>query len=63
MKVPAASNVRAGIEVDDTVGSAVLTASQIWEMLQSNLTTPGSIGERLKNCSTVQTTGSQIASL
>jgi hypothetical protein len=63
MKVPAASNVRAGIEVDDTVGTAVLTASQIWEMLQSNLTTPGSIGERLKNCSTVQTTGSQIASL
>jgi hypothetical protein len=63
MKVPTASNVRAGIEVDNTVGTAVLTASQIWEMLQSNLTTPGSIGERLKNCSTVQTTGSQIASL
>jgi hypothetical protein len=63
MRVPAASNVRAGIEVDNTVGTAVLTASQIWEMLQSNLTTPGSIGERLKNCSTVQTTGSQIASL
>jgi hypothetical protein len=28
----------------------------------ANLTTPNSIGERLKNCSTVATTGAQIAS-
>jgi hypothetical protein len=63
MRVPSASNVRAGIEVDNTVGTAVLTANQIWDILRSNLTVAGSIGERLKECSTIESTGDQLVSL
>jgi hypothetical protein len=34
----------------------------LWDEAVTNITTPNSIGERLKNCSTVATTGAQIAS-
>jgi hypothetical protein len=37
-------------------------APLLWDEDVANLTTPNSIGERLKNCSTVATTGAQIAS-
>jgi hypothetical protein len=37
-------------------------APLLWDEDVANLTTPNSIGERLKNCATVATTGAQIAS-
>jgi len=43
-----------------TVGTAVLTAANIFDTLTSTMTTSGSIGERLANASTVAITGQQI---
>lgn len=63
MKVPAAANVRLGVEVDNTTGTAVLAPGDVWDYLSTNMNTSGSIGERLKNASTVDSTGTQIASI
>lgn len=61
-RIPVASNVRLGVPVDNTVGTATgLTAQDLWDAATSGLNTAGSIGERLKNCSTVATTGDQWA--
>jgi hypothetical protein len=62
MRVPSASNVRLGIGVDNTTGTAVLAVSDIWNYLTNNLNTSGSIGDRLKNSATVASTGDQISS-
>jgi hypothetical protein len=62
LRVPSPSYVSQGVLTDNTVGTAYLSASDVWNVLTSTLTTSGSIGERLKNASTVQTTGDQIAS-
>lgn len=59
--VPVAGSVALGVPVDNTIGTAVLTPSAVWDTLTSTMLTPGSIGERLSNCATVQTTGDQIA--
>lgn len=61
--VPDLSNVRKGVPVDNAVGTAELTAADFWNTLTSTLTTTGSIGERLKNCSTIETTGNQITAI
>jgi hypothetical protein len=65
--VPLPSQVIAGVAVDNTVGTALLTAAAIKAAVLdadvSTLTTTNSIGERLKNCATVQTTGDQLAAL
>ena len=37
-------------------------APLLWDESVTNITTPNSIGERLKNCATVATTGAQISS-
>jgi hypothetical protein len=63
LKVPLPSQVSKGIQTDNTVGTAALTPEDVWNALTSSMTTPGSIGNRLKNTSTVETTGDQIASL
>jgi hypothetical protein len=60
--VPAAGSVALGVPVDNTTGTAVLTPAAVWNTLTSSLTTAGSIGERLKNASTVASTGDQLAS-
>jgi hypothetical protein len=60
--VPSPSNVRKDVATDATVGTADLTAADMWNYLTTNLTTSGSIGERMKNVSTVQTTGDQMSS-
>jgi hypothetical protein len=60
--VPAAGSVALGVPVDATTGTAVLTPAAVWDTLTSSLTTSGSIGERLKNASTVATNGEQLAS-
>jgi hypothetical protein len=63
LKVPAAGSVALGVPVDNTTGTAVLTSQAVWDYATSSLTTSGSIGERLKNASTVDTTGDQLAAL
>jgi hypothetical protein len=63
MRVPAAINVRLGVDVDNTVGTGAITADDVWNVLTSGLNTSGSIGDRLKNTSTVDSTGNQLAAL
>lgn len=62
MRIPPASSVKINVPVDNTVGTGVVSADQIWDVLMSGMNTVGSIGERLKNVSTVATTGQQISS-
>ena len=59
-RIPATSSVAYGVGVDNTVGAAVLTPQSVWDYAISNLNTPGSIGERLKKVSTVDTLGAQL---
>jgi len=60
-RVPAAGSVALGVPVDATTGTAVLTPAAIWDTLTSTMSTSGSIGERLKNASTVASTGQQLS--
>lgn len=59
--VPPAAAVSIGVPVDNTTGTAYLNATDIWNVPLASITTPNSIGERLKDASTVQTTGAQLA--
>jgi len=59
--VPPAASVGIGVPVGNTTGAAILTAADIWNTLTNTMNTVGSVGERLKNCSTVATSGSQLA--
>jgi hypothetical protein len=61
--IPAAASVGFGVPVDNTTGTAALTPASVWNVATSTLTTASSIGERLKNASTVDTTGDQLAAL
>lgn len=63
LAVPSPADVRRSIETDNTVGTADLTAADIWNKLTSEMSVSGSIGERLKNCSTIANLGDQLASL
>lgn len=60
-RVPTAANVLQGVLVDNTTGTAIMTPAGFWDYLTSNANTSGSMGERLKNCATVTSTGQQIA--
>jgi len=60
LRMPVPNQVTFGVQVDNTFGNAVLTADGIWNYLVSNITTADSIGMRLKNVSTPQTTGEQL---
>lgn len=62
LKVPTAAQVLAGIPVDATTGTLLMTPAQFWNYLVSSGFLSGSMGERLQNASTVATTGAQIAS-
>jgi hypothetical protein len=63
--VPAAASVAYGVPVDDTTGTAFLSQSDVlaavWGAATTSLTTAGSIGERLKNCASVDSTGTALA--
>jgi hypothetical protein len=59
--VPAAGSVALGVAVDATTGTAVLTPAAVWNALTSGMTTSGSIGARLKNAATLDSTGQQLA--
>jgi hypothetical protein len=61
LKVPAAGSVALGVAVDNTTGTAVLTPAAVWDALTSGMTTSGSIGARLKNAATLDSTGQQLA--
>ena len=60
LRMPSANQVTFGIPVDNTFGNAVLTAASVWDYLVANITTADSIGMRLKNVATPQTTGEQL---
>jgi hypothetical protein len=60
MIVPSPDNVSKNIPVDNTVGTAVLDANSIWAVPLTSLNTSNSIGRRVKNAATVETTGAQI---
>ena len=58
--IPNANSVVYGVAVDNTVGSGLLSPVAVWNVLASSISTSGSIGQRLKNCSTVSTVGKQL---
>jgi hypothetical protein len=59
--VPLPTYVSQGVATGSTVGTAYINAADVWNVLTSTITTAGSIGERLKVASTVETTGDQLA--
>jgi hypothetical protein len=61
MVVPATSSVRYGVPVDNTTGSATLTPQDILTYAVSSLTGSNTIGARLQNIATTQTTAATIA--
>jgi hypothetical protein len=50
--VPSPSNVRKDIPTDNTVGTADLSAADMWNYLANNIITSGSIGEVVKDIKT-----------
>ena len=63
LAVPSPSSVSYGVATDNTTGSAVLTPQAVWDYALINLTGSGTIGARMKNVSTVESTGAQLAAL
>ena len=62
MSVPSASNVRYGVPVDATTGSAAnIIPQDLFDYAVTSLTGSNTIGERLKNISTTQTMAATIA--
>jgi hypothetical protein len=60
MIVPSRDNVAKGVLVDNTTGTAILDADSIWAVPLTSVNTLNSIGRRVKNAATVETTGAQI---
>jgi hypothetical protein len=60
--IPVASNVLRGVPVSNTTGSASFNTQNVWSVSTSSLNASGSIGERLRNASTVATDGILITS-
>lgn len=61
LRVPNPNTVSLGVLTDNTTGTMIMTPADFWGVASSGLTTNGSIGERLKNASTVQSNGDQLA--
>lgn len=62
--IASSANVGSGEIIWDgtnEVPVSTLTATEVWDTQTSALTTSGAIGTRLKNSSTVATTGAQLA--
>ena len=62
LAMPDPTVVKIGVAVDNTTGSAILTAQDMFNVATQTLTTSGSIGTLLTGASTVQTTGATISS-
>ena len=58
--IPTADNVRKGVPIDATIGTADLTAEDFLTAIEESTL---DIAERLRNVATVETTGNQIADL
>lgn len=63
LKVPSPDSVAKGVPTDNTLGTAALKPEDVWNYATANLTDANSIGARLKNVSTVETTGEQLEAL
>lgn len=64
LKVPPPSSVISGVPTDDTVGTASTDGPTLAEaILEAINSSSNPLAQRLKNVSTVETTGAQIASL
>jgi len=61
LEMPDPTTVKSGVAVDNTVGSAVLTAQDMFDVLTQDITQTGSIGETLENVSTVQTVAATVS--
>ena len=61
LEMPDPSVVKAGVAVDNTTGSAILTAQDMFDVLTQDIVTTGSIGETLDNVSTVQTVAATVS--
>lgn len=64
MALPPVSTVAYGVPVGNTIGNATLTPSLIWQTANNTLTSTslsGTMGYRLRNASTTETVGQQIA--
>ena len=62
LAMPDPTTVKTGVATDNTTGSAILTAQDMFDVLTQNITTSGSIGNLLTGASTVQTVGATISS-
>ena len=62
LEMPDPITVKTGILVDNTTGSAILEAQDMFGVLTQNIDVTGSIGERLKNVSTIQTVAATLSS-
>ena len=63
MAVPSASSVALGALIGITTGTASITLDNVLSQPIANLTTPNSIGARLKNITTSQALSSIVDSL
>lgn len=63
MHIPTPDTVLKGVPVDNTVGTAIMTPSDFWDHPLALIVAPDSIGVRVKDCSTVDSTGKQIEKL
>ena len=61
LEMPDPTTVKQGVATDNTVGSAVLTAQDMFDVLTQDIVTTGSIGDVLKNTSTVQTVAATVS--
>ena len=61
LEMPDPTTVKSGVATDNTVGSAILTAQDMFDVLTQDITQTGSIGETLDNVSTVQTVAATVS--
>jgi hypothetical protein len=61
LEMPDPTTVKQGVAVDNTTGSAILTAQDMFDVLTQNIVQTGSIGETLDNVSTVQTVAATVS--
>ena len=63
MVIPPVSSVFKNVQVGQTVGTLAISAEGVWAVDISQLTVNNSIGNLLKNVSTIQSTAAQIVAL
>ena len=61
LEMPDPTTVKQGVAVDNTTGSAILTAQDMFDVLTQNIVQTGSIRETLDNVSTVQTVAATVS--